>query len=252
MGILADWKRMASSWHLYVALLGGLILFLHPVLLIPHIIWKNSTPLELFSIAMGISDFTPFAVIFAVMPYGASFCVDCRTGYADSIVSRMGFRRYARSRWASVALSGAAVMGSIMLLTVLLCVSAAGKPETQESVAFLSSGPWAVGNLPLIAHGMWFYVLRLLLAMLFGSLWATVGLIFSALLPNPYAALVLPFVVYQLLWYLLDQSIFNPLYYFRADFGGIPSLLFAFCYQIFWNIAMAIVAIIAMKRRLRT
>lgn len=248
--IKADFKRILSSWQFYVSVIGGLVLFLHPVLL-SFPVWRYSSPLELFSAAMGISDFTPFAVIFAVLPYGASFCMDCQTEYANSIVSRIGFREYIRARWASVALSGALVMGIMMSGTILFCQIASGSPETPESASFLNVGPWAVGNLPLAMHGLWFYSLRVLLAMLFGSLWAAVGLIVSAAVPNPYASLVLPFVIYQVLWYLLERSIFNPLYYFRADYNGIPSLLFAFCYQLFWNAAAMVLSFYCMMRRLR-
>lgn len=246
--IQADLKRIFSSWQFYVSIISGLALVLHPVLLIANE-WRLSTPLELFSVAMGISDFTPFVVIFAVLPYGASFCVDYQTNYANGIVCRTGFKKYIRSRLASVALSGALTMGIIMFTTITLCLLASGTPETQESAAFLNSGPWAVGNLPLAMHGVWFFALRILLAMLFGSLWATCGLIFAAIVPNQYAALILPFVVYQVLWYLLELSIFNPLYYFRADFYGIPSLLFAFSYQIGWNIAAGFLALFFMRRR---
>lgn len=249
MTIKADFKRILSSWQFYVSIIGGLILFLHPVLFSSYA-WSNSSPLELFSIAMGISDFTPFAVIFAVLPYAASFSVDYRTKHANSIVARIGFRKYICSRWASVSLSGALVMGIMMSVTVVFCQIASGSPETLESASFLNVGPWAVGNLPLAMHGLWFYILRILLAMLFGSLWATVGLIVAAIIPNPYAALVLPFIIYQVLWYLLELSIFNPLYYFRADYNGIPSLQFAFFYQIFWNIMVGLGSIFLMKRRL--
>lgn len=250
MILKADFRRMCSSWQFYVSIIGGLLLFLHPVLLIPHIIWENSSPLELFSIAMGISDFTPFAVIFATLPYAASFAVDSQTGYVNSIISRIGYKKYILSRWIAVAFSGALVMGIIMFATVVLCQICSGLPETQESAAFLNNGPWAIVNLPLAMHGIWFYLLRILLAMLFGSLWATVGLIFAAIIPNVYAALILPFVVYQVLWYLLELSILNPLYYFRADYNGIPSLAFAFLYQILWNIVAASVSFFSMKRRL--
>ena len=248
MIIKADKKRIISSWQFYAALAGGLILFLHPVLLQSQV-WEHSSPLELFSVSMGISDFTPFAVIFAVLPYGTAFCMDCKTEYSNSIVSRIGVNQYVRGRLISTALSGASVMGMMMLLISLFCRFAAGIPETPESAGFLRGGPWE--KLPFLMHGIIFYLLRIFLAMLFGSLWATVGLAFSAAVPNPYAALILPFVVYQVLWYLLEGSLLNPLYYLRADHFGIPSLGFAFGYQIFWNIAVSLLALYLMKRRLK-
>lgn len=248
MIIKADLKRIVSGWQFYAALFGGLILFTHPVLL-NRSFWEYASPLELFSMAIGISDFTPFAVIFAVLPYGTAFCMDCKSKYANSIVSRIGIRKYTWGRWASVALSGAMVMGFLMLGTVTLCLTGAKMPETEMSASFLKGGPWE--NLPLLMNGFWFYLLRICLAMLFGSLWATVGLIVSAVVPNPYMVLILPFVIYQGAWYLLELSIFNPIYYFRADFQGLPSLTFSFGYQIFWNAVAALAAQVLMRRRLR-
>lgn len=246
--IKADLKRMLSSWQFYVAIAGGFALITNPIWLQPEI-WSSSTPLSLFSLAMGISDFTPFAVIFAVLPYGASFCEDCRTEYSNHIVSRIGFQTYIRGRWASVALSGAITMGIIMVGTILFCLLAAGIPETAESTYFLNGGPWAVGGLPLKMGGLWFYLLRIALAMIFGAIWGTVGLIFSAAFTNPYIAVVLPFVVYQMLWYLFGVSKWNPLYYFRADLV-IPSLRFAFTHQLVWLGVISVIAQILMKRRL--
>ena len=248
MIIKADLKRIVSGWQFYAALFGGLILFTHPVLL-NRSFWEYASPLELFSMAIVISDFTPFEVIFAVLPYGTAFCMDCKSKYANSIVSRIGIRKYTWGRWASVALSGAMVMGFLMLGTVTLCLTGAKMPETEMSASFLKGGPWE--NLPLLMNGFWFYLLRICLAMLFGSLWATVGLIVSAVVPNPYMVLILPFVIYQGAWYLLELSIFNPIYYFRADFQGLPSLTFSFGYQIFWNAVAALAAQVLMRRRLR-
>lgn len=248
MIIKADLKRIVSGWQFYAAILCGLALFTHPVLL-NRGFWEYASPLELFSMAMGVSDFTPFAVIFAVLPYGTAFCMDCKSEYANSIVSRIGIRKYTWGRWASVALSGAMVMGFLMLGTVTMCLTGAKMPETEMSASFLKGGPWE--NLPLLMNGFWFYLLRICLAMLFGSLWATVGLIVSAVAPNPYVVLILPFVIYQGAWYLLGLSIFNPIYYFRADFQGIPSLAFSFGYQILWNAMAALAAQVLMRRRLR-
>lgn len=248
MIIKADLKRIMSGWQFYVALLSGLVLSTHPVLLARDF-WEYASPLELFSMTMAISDFTPFAVIFVVLPYGTAFCMDWKSSYANSIVSRIGIRKYTWGRWASVALSGAMVMGFLMLGIITLCLTGAKMPETEMSASFLGNGPWK--DLPLLMGGFWFYLLRICLAMLFGSLWATVGLIVSSAVPNPYVGLILPFVIYQGAWHLLEQSIFNPVYYFRADFQGIPSLAFAFGYQTFWNAVAALGAQVLMRRRLR-
>lgn len=249
MMMKTELKRAFFSLKFILSIIGGLILFLHPVLLAASK-WTLSTPMELFSMAMGLSDFTPFAVIFAVIPYGSSFCEDYRSTYANSIISKIGFSKYIRYRWAAVTISGATVMGIIMTTIVILCKSVASIPETVESVSFLNGGPWAAHNLPLLTNGTWFYLLRIALAMLFGALWSSVALMLSALIPYTYLAQILPFVIYQMLWYLLEGTIWNPLYYFRADFQRIPSLEFAFAYQSIWILLIAIATHHFMRRRL--
>ncbi len=248
MIVKADLKRILTGWQFYVALVGALLLATHPVLL-DHYWWAYSTPMELFSAAMGVSDFTPFAVIFAVLPYGTAFCMDCKTEYANSIVSRIGIRKYTRGRGIAVALSGALVMGALMLSIITLCLVGAQMPETVESSGIYVGGPWE--DLLPPANPFWFNLLRVLLAMVVGSLWATVGLAVSALVPNPYVGLILPFLIYQGVWYTVGESLLSPVFYFRADYQGIPSLPFAFGFQIFWNAVAALVAQVLMRWRLR-
>ncbi len=85
---------------------------------------------------MGISDFTPFAVIFAVLPYETPFCLDCKTEYSSIIISRIGTKHYIRHRLASVALSGTMVMGTIMFIITVFCQSVAGFPKIKRKSMF--------------------------------------------------------------------------------------------------------------------
>lgn len=227
----SDMRRFFISWRFYVSLVVGLLFILRPFFE-AYQVWERMSPVLLLSLPFGSSDFTPFAAIFCVLPFADSFCVDADSNFANSIVLRVGGRRYALQRCITVAISGAVVMGTIVLVTIMSCVFAAGLPETAESADFMRNTIWARMNVILTFNGTLFYAGRLLLAALFGALWALVGLAISTVLTNRYVTLVAPFILYQVLWYLLSESPINPVYLLRGDDQRIPSLAFVVMYQL--------------------
>lgn len=226
----SDMRRIFGSWRIYVSVIVGLLFVLRPFFE-AYQVWAQMSPMLLLSLPFGSSDFTPFAAIFCVLPFADSFCEDAESDFANSIVLRIGARRYAFQRCIAVAISGAMVMGAIVLVAIMSCVLAAGLPETAESADFMRNTIWARMNVILPHSGALFYAGRLLLAVLFGALWALVGLAISTVLTNRYVTLVAPFVLYQVSWYLLSETPVNPVYLVRADHGGIPSLTFVVIYQ---------------------
>lgn len=225
----SDMRRLFASWRFYVSLAVGLLFLMRPFFE-AYQLWGRMSPIQLLSLPFGASDFTPFAAIFCVLPFADSFCEDADSGFANGIALRVGGRRYAIQRCITVAASGAAAMGAIVLAAILSCVFAAGLPETAESADFMRNTIWARMNVILAFNGALFYAGRLLLAVLFGALWALVGLAISTVLTNRYVTLVAPFVLYQVLWYLLSESPVNPAYLLRGDDQRIP-FAFVVIYQ---------------------
>jgi len=225
-----DFKRMFHSWQIYVSIIAGLFMLLRPLMEL-YGTWKEYTPMTLLSMPLAVSDFTPFAAVFCVLPFADSFCEDFSSHYLCGILQRVGVRRYAILRCISVAISGGLVMGVIMLMTILMCVAGAGRPDTAESVAFLSGSVWMRMGIILTGNGILLYLCRILLAFLFGALWALVGLVISSFVPNRYVSMIAPFVLYQALWFFLDENVLNPVYLFRGDFSHIPSFAFIVLWQ---------------------
>lgn len=246
--LITDIKRMLVSPRLLAAIIIGLALFLHPLLLSSES-WKSYSPMQLLALPLGISDFTPFAAVFCVLPFADSFCEDYKSGYYNQISLRTGVKKYALSRCATVAVSGAIPMGIFMLVAIVLSRLVAGQIDTVEATAFLGSTIWAKANIILPYSGLILYAFRILLAVLFGALWALVGLLISTLVMNRYITLIMPFVIYQALWYFLDGTIINPVYLIRADHAAIPSLGFVIIYQTIWLAVLATLSVLGIRKR---
>lgn len=227
-------KRIFVSPWFWGSLLLGFAIFTHSLINEVLIYGRAASPMLLLSYPLALSSFTPFAPIFCYMPYAVSFCNDVNAGYHILITNRIGAKRYGVARPISVALSGGIVMSLIFSVTILLCVSFAAYPDTAETVDFMRNTTWARGGLLLAQNGLWVYLGRTALAFLFGALWALIGLAISTISPNRYVVLVAPFALYQISWYILGSSMFNPLHMLRADHDDLPSLVFVFIYQIFW------------------
>lgn len=248
--IRSDCSRIFRNGRIYAALLAGLALMLHPLIsLWPY--RENYSAMQLLSAPLATSDFAPFAALFCVLPFAESFCEDLNSGYISAITTRIGAKKYAKTRCLSVALSGGVVAATIVLITIGLCVIGAGQPDTEETVAFMGNTPWAKMGILLTADGAVLYALRVFTAFLFGMLWALVGLAVSVFIPNRYVTLIAPFVIYQVLWFLLEETAFNPVYLFRGDSNFIPSFLFVVIYQSACIALCAVLSCIGMKRRIK-
>lgn len=242
-----DFKRIFSSFRFYLALGIGLFILLRPLVIsFTHLV--RGTFLEVLTTAFALSDFTPFAAIFCVLPFADSFCQDYQSGYVSFIAGRTGIKKYARYRCMTVMLSGAILMALTVGITILVCAVLADAPETAETAQFLGGSIWYRSGI-LLENQALFVLLKILLGFLFGGLWALVGLVVSVLIPNGYVTLIAPFVLYQVLWLLLEGSAVNPVYMLRGDSNYLPSPGFVLLWQIFLIVLCYIVACKGIQKR---
>lgn len=235
----SDMRRGLFNYRFLIAYLISIAILLRPLI---EPLRLSTAPLSfiyLQSLPFGLSDYTPFAALFCVIPFADSFCEDYNSGYINPIVQRIGIKRYAWQKCLSTALSGGILMGLVVLSVLLFCFFAADAPDNAETVRFLSQSLWGRLNLLLRWNGLGFLALRVLFAFLFGCLWASVGLCISTMVINRYVTFIAPFVIYQSLWFLISDGSWNPVYLFRGD--AAPSVGFVVCYQlIFTGICTAI------------
>ena len=247
-----DMFRQAHGWKLYFSVIAGLVLILRPLFasnMLGH--WAMYSEVELLSVPLATSDFTPFSVVFCLLPFAESFCDDYGSGYVHHIVTRISPRRYVLQRCLSTAISGGIVMGSIMALTILVCILLGAPVTSMDDMHFLENTLWNKAGLLYIWNGNLMYMMRILIAFLFGCVWSLVGLAVSAFVPNRYVTLVFPFVLYQFLWFLFNELPFNPVYMFRGDSDCIPSLGFLFSYQFGWIGLCTVLSYVGIMRKVR-
>lgn len=243
-----EFKSLFTSIKLYISIVIGVTLFLHPLFSYAKS-WSLLSPVELLSYPLATSDFTPFAALFCVLPYADSFCEDYNSGFYRFILYRISSTKYAIMKCSIAAISGALVMAINMSLAVFLSNICAGEIDTADSVAFMQHTVWGKSGILLFHDGVIYYTFRIIIAALFGSVWALVGLLTAAVIVNKYVTIVVPFVIYQFLWYIMSEKVINPVYLLRADDIHIPSLSFVVIYQTAWIIILGIVSYKFIKKR---
>lgn len=248
MLIKNDMRRAFTSYRFYVTGIVALAILLRPLVEEAAVGGGPFSFIYLQKLPFGFSDFTPFAAIFCALPFADSFCDDYNTGYVHAVASRIGPNQYARQRFMSNALIGGITQGIIVAITLLVCYWGASIPDTSETIKFMQGTPWYDGNLLLRCHAMFFYGLRVLLAFLFGCLWASVGLCVSVFCVNRYVTLIAPFVLYQMLWRLVSVPLFNPVEALSGD--SVPSLLTLVVYQLLLISLCGLVAVKGIRKRM--
>lgn len=248
MLIKCDLHRVFSNHKLYISYVISLAILLRPLVEALTEGGGQYSFLYLQSIPFGLSDYTPFAAIFCVLPFADSFCEDYNSGYIHSILLRIGTKKYAFQRFLMTAFSGGVLMSLTVLTVLLFCYIAAEIPDTAETVVFMQNTLLYKKGLLLRWNGIFFIAYRVLFAFLFGCLWASVGFCISTIVVNRYVTFVAPFVLYQILWTLIENASFNPAYALRGDYAS--SSLCLISYQLIQIIVCGIYSIYRIQRRM--
>lgn len=248
--IFLEIRQILFSIRFWCAALIGLLLMLRPLFAIyANGINNLYSPMMMLSIPLALSDFTPFAPIFSILPYATRFCDEYQSKYMRPILIRIGEKKYCMLRIIVTGFSGGLALGFIFLCSILLCMITAGAPHSIESADFLINTVWGRAGLIAPFHGIWIYIGRILLAFFFGVLWSVIALLISTICVNKYVTLIAPFVLYQASWVSLTESALNPLYLLRADYAGIPSLGFVFVIQALMIFLFSLLSYCGIRRR---
>ncbi|MGN0367633.1 MAG: hypothetical protein ACI4EK_02530 [Wujia sp.] len=183
--------------------------------------------LDLAFTVMAFSFFTITAGLFPAFPYAFSLLEERNCGYLRYQLSRMSANQYIYKKLLFVGISGATAMGVPYVL--LMCIiGRAGVLSSEElHPSIMEDMIW--GDILLVGGGWLVLILKGILIVMFGILWAQVGLLVSLFVKNRYLAFVLPFVIYQFCWLAAPADgslrIWNPVYMITSDFMSTEETL---------------------------
>lgn len=152
--------------------------------------------LDLF---IGLTMFKKLVVLFAAVPYSASFCSDWNCQYIKPIVIRSGLRKYILSKITTCFITAFLVVFlGVMLFSVLLSLRIPIYPDTNlENYIKRPFEPLFYSPLPIL-----YLIIRVFVFSLASALWSVLGLSISAYIPNRFVAIATPVIAS----YLLEEA----------------------------------------------
>ncbi|MCJ7840774.1 hypothetical protein MUB24_07615 [Lederbergia sp. NSJ-179] len=149
-----------------------------------------------FDIFIGLTMFKKLVVLFAALPYVASFCSDWKYQYLKPVVIRTGAKRYVWSKVITCFLSGflTVFIGVLLFCLLLLLKMPLFPSEDLENIISPLFSPLAEGAFPLLVVLAESFIFSLAAA-----LWTVVGLAVSAFIPSHFVAVTTPVIASYIL-----------------------------------------------------
>jgi hypothetical protein len=151
---------------------------------------REISALSVIDLLFGLSMFKKALVIFAAIPFVASFCSDWNTQYIRFMLARSSVRRYTWSKVTVCSVSSFTVV-FLGLLFFLLFLSFLMPvfPQDIEAHSYPPFGSLLTSGFPMAS-----LLLTLFIFAVGNSFWVICGLTLSAYLPNRFIAVLSPFV----------------------------------------------------------
>lgn len=249
---LLELKRYLVSPIFAVTVIAALAIIVYPIFDNLKRIFNNpQSYLFYISGVHTFGTFDLFAPAIAAIPCSTAFYNDYGTGYCKFILPRTSRLKYLLSKVIICGITGGLALSiPIFLLYVFLWLF--GNPHTSDMNLLQGS---VLGNIEYANNGLNVMIVLLALTFLFGIAWSLVGLTVSAFIPNKFAAIAAPFMIYFALSTVLSLDdtmfVFNPMNMLYPNALNIPSIVFCFIYQIVMIIISASIFIIRAYRRLK-
>ena len=196
-----------------------------------------------------------FAPIFAVLPAAIIFCDDYNSGYIKNILTRTNKKRYIKETFFCSSIAGglAIFIPTTINVVVNYILGEKNFAQNQGYTSILDDTIFA--NIQYIGGGVLVAIMILILSFLFGAIWSNIGLLISAVKPNRYLALSVPFAIFfaiHIVCYKIGSILFlSPMNLIVPLENFIPSIIFPFVYQIAIFIIVYIAFYYFAKRRIK-
>lgn len=202
------------------------------------------------------SGFGLFAPFLAVLPAATIFCDDYNSGYIIPVISRTGYKRYIAESISCVSISGGLALFIPCFVTYTFYLIN-GKLNTYENMYNGYSTVFdetVYSDIQYIWNGLFLYILLLVLAFLFGAVWAMAGYLTSTITTNRYITLAAPFVVYftaHLVLYRTERFLlYSPINMIFPDGVFIPHPAFPFIYQLILLLIFSLCSVYLIRRKI--
>lgn len=198
--------------------------------ILPVLLWGTANAMMIFEYARNFNYMGWLAPMLAAVPYCVSFCVDWKSGFAIPQLTRVGSRKFIRSKLVAVGVSGGAVFALGTLLFFFVCRA------FLSLEGYLKLFDTAYPMYDALEVSIALYMAGLLCIQFLGGVaYALMSLAFSAYHPNAYFALIFPLLINKFSTFL-SARLALPSYMNismladgATELGFLPSLLAAFC-----------------------
>lgn len=164
---------------------------------------SGGTILYFFDICMQLSPLIVFIPFVASLPYGYRFIDEYNSNYYRFSLSRSGYKKYVFRKTVAVNLSSFLAVFLGLTFAVLFLLPFSEKINFNDVFHVqlyntLVSGR-TYGFLININEYLYIFVCVFFIS-LFASLWPIIGMIASTYIKNRYVSLIMPFIIFFLLW----------------------------------------------------
>ncbi|MGN0374570.1 MAG: hypothetical protein ACI4EN_03655 [Butyrivibrio sp.] len=251
--ILKDLKRQIISLGMILSLVVGLVMLC--VGFYPEItsyfklgLLIKYDYLALLMKALTSGGFLVFTPIVVVLPGVMQFCDDYKYGYSRFIITRVSKKKFLIQRYiATVIAGGVACMLPLLVFSVMaliFCDAPADYSRVDYSVIYSGFASMWEGK-AVMAHVC-------LYGFIFGIVWASIGMMFAVMIPNRYAALGFPVVIFciaNIICNLFGAYKFSPVNMLLVDIQDSQGFVLA--YQGILLVVSLIVYLFVGNRRLK-
>ncbi|MCJ7839334.1 hypothetical protein MUB24_00130 [Lederbergia sp. NSJ-179] len=152
--------------------------------------------------SLGSTLFFTLLPLLAALPYGWSYFIENKTGYAKSVMIRSNKWQYFLAKYLATFTAGGLVVLSPLVINFLVVASFI--PATTPSMLYplyYAVGHGSLWSQLFYTHPVIFVILYLILDFVFAGLFATMSLTVSLLVKNRIAVLLIPFFLILVLHY---------------------------------------------------
>lgn len=203
--------------------------------------------LSIISNVFSLSVFTEIAGALPGIGYGYSFLSEKNSGFIRFQLIRQSASEYINKKIIFTGITGVLMMG-IPYSIIAVMAEIAGEPTTPaEHPEQMETLVW--GKVLYSNDGFTVVLLKGILIILFGLMWSELSLLCTLFINNRYVSFVVPYVFYELLFFLDWRDGFlntvNPRYMIRYDVGYDNSIWKPFiCFIIYISVIILLTKLI--------